>query len=366
MPALNSQSRMNRWVALLGVTALTLYLSWKVLEPFVNVLILGIALTVVLQPVHRRFLRLAKGSRRAAALSTLFTLVVLVVPCIFVSVTVARELPGVIQTVQDGWANIQAKWQASAGNGGWLADLRERLKLDELFSREEMQKYTGDAANFLARSLWTVSMGVLGFLVSFLLLLFVVYFLFRDGKKLNTRLLDFLPLPRDQGRALMKRTEEVLNGCVYGVIMVAAVQGVLGGITFWLLGLHSPVTWGLVMMLLSTLPIVGAWLVWLPAATGLALSGDYTKAIILALVGQFVISSIDNLLRPILVGQRAKLHELVIFFSVLGGLKYFGLLGILLGPVVMSLAYGLASVLWQTHEEAAQAAEPAPSPPAEI
>ena len=104
------------------------------------------------------------------------------------------------------------------------------------------------------------------------------------------------------------------------------------------------------MTLLCTLPIVGAWLVWLPAAVYLAIHGDYTKAIILAIVGQFLISSIDGVLRPILVGQRAKLHELVIFFSVLGGLKYFGLLGILLGPIVMSLASALISVLWQAQK----------------
>jgi predicted PurR-regulated permease PerM len=149
--------------------------------------------------------------------------------------------------------------------------------------------------------------------------------------------------------------------------MVAAVQGTLGGITFWLLGLPSPVTWGVVMTLLCTLPIVGAWLVWLPAAIGLAMSGDYTKAIILAIVGQFVISTIDGVLRPILVGQRAKLHELVIFFSVLGGLKYFGLLGILLGPVVMSIAYGLLSVLLQSQTGSGKT-EPVPpaSPPPNI
>jgi len=165
-------------------------------------------------------------------------------------------------------------------------------------------------------------------------------------------------MPREQALGLITRTEEVLGGCVYGVIMVAAVQGTLGGLTFWLLGLPSPVTWGLVMTLFCTLPIVGAWVVWVPAAIGLAIDEHYTKAIILAIVGQFVISSIDGLLRPILVGQRAKLHELVIFFSVLGGLKYFGLLGILLGPIVMSLAWGLTSVLWQV--QPVKPEEPAP------
>ncbi len=352
MSALNSQARLNRWVALLGVTALILYLSWKVLEPFVEVLILGIALTIIFQPLHKRLVRWTGGNRWAAVLSTMVTLIVILVPVTFVTLTVIHELPRVSQTVQDGVMALQEKWKAAAGSGSWLADLRERWKLDDAFSPEDMKQYTSNARDFLVPKAVALAGGVLQFLLGFVLLLFVLFFLFRDGQKLGARFVDFLPMARDQALILVKRTEEVLAACVYGVIMVAAVQGTLGGITFWLLGLPSPVTWGLVMTLLCTLPIVGAWLVWVPAAIGLAMSGDYTKAIILAIVGQFVISSIDNILRPILVGQRAKLHELVIFFSVLGGLKYFGLLGILLGPIVMALAYGLTSVLWQAQNSA--------------
>lgn len=346
MPASPSQVRLNRWVALLGVTAVTMYLSWKVLEPFVEVLILGIALTMIFQPVHRRCLAWTKRRAVAAGMSTLFTLLVLIIPFTFVSITVVREVPAAATELQHGFAEIRKQWDAPAGDA-WLASLREKWKLDELMPQEKIQEATTSAARLLVDNAFAVVGGVVGFLVSFVFLLFVLFFLFRDGQVLGSRVIDFIPLPRAQALALVKRLDEVLGGCVYGVLAVAAVQGTLGGITFWLLGLKSPVTWGLVMTLLCTLPIVGAWLVWLPAAIYLAIHGDYTKAIILALVGQFVISSIDGVLRPILVGQKAKLHELVIFFSVLGGLKYFGLLGILLGPIVMSMAYGLISILWQ-------------------
>ena len=338
---------MNRWVTLLGVTALTVYLSWKVLEPFVEVLILGVALTMIFQPVHRRCVRWTGGHRRGAALSTAFTLLVLVIPFTFVSITVLRELPGAVNEIRSAVKSLQAQWHATAESGSWLGSLRENWQLDDLLSDEKIKDYTSTVTNFVFQAAFVVGGGAVGFLVNFVFLLFVLFFLFRDGEKLAARVVEFMPLPRDQSLGLIKRLQEVLAGCVYGVLMVAAVQGTLGGITFWLLGLKSPVTWGLVMTLLCTLPIVGAWLVWLPAAAYLAIHGDYTRAIILALVGQFIISSIDGVLRPILVGQKAKLHELVIFFSVLGGLKYFGLLGILLGPIVMSLAYGLMTILWQ-------------------
>jgi len=347
MAAPNQQARINRWVALLGVTAVTVYLSWKVLEPFVEVLILGIALTVIFQPVHRRFVKWTGGNRIAAVLSTLFTMLVLIVPFTFVSITVVKEVPAAVDAVSNGFENIKKAWEASVESGGWLPSIREEWHLDQYITPAKWTEFKEQAPGFVGRNAVPFVTGVLGFLLGIVFLIFVLFFLFRDGQKLGSRLIDFLPMPREQALGLVQRTEEVLGACVYGVLMVAAVQGTLGGITFWLLGLPSPVTWGLVMTLFCTLPIVGAWLVWLPAAIGLAVDGDYTRAIILAVVGQFVISSIDGVLRPVLVGQRAKLHELVIFFSVLGGLKYFGLLGILLGPIVMSLAWGLTSVLWQ-------------------
>lgn len=361
MAPLNSQIRINRWVALLGVTAVTVYLSWKVLEPFVEVLILGIALTVIFQPVHRRFVQWTGGHRLAAALSTVVAFLVLLVPFTLVSIRVVNEVPTAVKAVRTGIESFQRSWDASVESGSWLASVRERWQLDHYFSAEKLDEYTAEGANALMGMAFPVVSGVLGFLINFIFLVFVLFFLFRDGHKLGARVINFLPMPREQAMVLVKRTEEVLGGCVYGVIMVAAVQGTLGGITFWILGLPSPVTWGLVMTLFCTLPIVGAWVVWVPAAIGFAIEGDYTRAIILALVGQFVISSIDGVLRPILVGQRAKLHELVIFFSVLGGLKYFGILGILLGPIVMSLAYGLTSVLWQAQPGLVKP-EPADSP----
>ncbi len=349
MSALSSQARLNRWVALLAVTALTIYLSWKVLEPFVEVLVLGISLAVIFQPVHKWFVRKTRRPVLAAFLSTVFTLIVLVVPFTFVSITMVGEVPAAAAEVRGAILDVQEKWNAESGN--WLADLRDRWELSKVLTKEKVSEMTDTVSKFIVNNAFSVVGGIMGFLLNFIFLLFVLFFLFRDGQKLGERTAGFIPLPHEQTMKLFRRLEEVLGGCVYGVLMVAAIQGLLGGLTFWALGLKSPVTWGLVMTLLCTLPIVGAWLVWLPAAVYLAIHGDYTKAIILAVVGQFLISSIDGVLRPILVGQRAKLHELVIFFSVLGGLKYFGLLGILLGPIVMSLAYGLITVLWQAQKE---------------
>jgi predicted PurR-regulated permease PerM len=136
----------------------------------------------------------------------------------------------------------------------------------------------------------------------------------------------------------------VINASVYGVVFIAMVQGVLGGLAFWVLGLPSPILWGVVMAFVCMIPVAGSFLVWLPASVFLGLTGHWTRATLLALWGLLVISTIDNFLRPKLIRGRTRLHELFVFFAVLGGLQVFGLLGIVLGPVVLAIALALLDI----------------------
>jgi predicted PurR-regulated permease PerM len=156
---------------------------------------------------------------------------------------------------------------------------------------------------------------------------------------------DLLPLERSQSEGLLRRVRDVIDGSIYGVLVVALIQGGLGGLTFWILGIPSPVLWGLVMAVASMIPLLGTASVWVPGALYLLLTGSWGKAIILAAFGGLVISSIDNFLRPKLVGDRIRLSELVMFFSVLGGLQLFGVLGIVVGPVIFAIAGSLSDTL---------------------
>jgi predicted PurR-regulated permease PerM len=153
-----------------------------------------------------------------------------------------------------------------------------------------------------------------------------------------------LPLESKQATAIMARTRDVIGASVYGVLAIAIVQGILGGLAFWTLGVPSAIVWGVAMTFLSMIPMLGAFLVWVPAAIYLALTGHAVKAVLLVLWGTLVIGMIDNFLRPKLVGERTKLHELLIFFAVLGGLQVFGVLGIVLGPVVLAITLALMDV----------------------
>jgi predicted PurR-regulated permease PerM len=195
------------------------------------------------------------------------------------------------------------------------------------------------------RSVLNQSVGMLGNLVSGIVqagfVVFTMYYLFRDGDKIIAALPDALPLQHHQSEAILSRTAQVISASVYGVVFIAGIQGVLGGLAFWVLGIPSPMLWGVLLGIVCMIPIAGSFLIWLPAAIYLGLTGHWTKAVLLVLWGALVISSIDNLLRPRFMRQYTKLHELFVFFSVLGGIKVFGLLGIVLGPVVLAVAMGL-------------------------
>jgi predicted PurR-regulated permease PerM len=150
-----------------------------------------------------------------------------------------------------------------------------------------------------------------------------------------------LPLSNHQSEAILARVNQVVSASVYGVVTIAMLQGLLAGLAFWMLGVPSPILWAVVLAFVCMIPIAGSFFVWLPASIYLMLTGHWTKAILLILWGALVISTIDNFLRPKLIKNQTKLHELFVFFSVLGGMSVFGLLGIVLGPVVLAITLGL-------------------------
>jgi predicted PurR-regulated permease PerM len=192
--------------------------------------------------------------------------------------------------------------------------------------------------------------------VSVVFVIFAMFLLFRDGDRIVARIPDLLPFERARSEALLARVRDVIYGSVYGGVVIAVVQGALCGGIFWILGIPSAALWGMVTVVTSVLPVVGAAGVWAPGAVYLAATGHWTRAIILAVFGTAVISTVDNFLRPRLVGDRVGLSELVMFFSLLGGLQVFGVLGIVLGPVLFAIAGAILDVL--SDETAASGAKP--------
>lgn len=330
----------SQWILLVTLTAIALYLCWIVLKPFLAVLLWASVLTLVFHPAYRWWLARTGRPSLSAFVTTLLVVVTIIVPVVGLSSAVIAEFQGVASSAQGQVTAIIADPEKGA-RVQWVLDAaNERLGLEQGEIRRALQQAASTVSQFVVQGTVNVLGGALGFLLSTFFVMFTMYYLFRDGEQAVGVLRDMLPLDRARGERLVTRTGDIISASVYGVVVIAVLQGVLGGLMFWLLGLPSPLIWGVVMIVLATIPMLGTFIVWVPAAIFLAVTGQVVKAIVLTVWGGLVIGMVDNLLRPRLVGERTQMHELLIFFSVMGGLQVFGVLGILLGPVVVAL--GLA------------------------
>jgi predicted PurR-regulated permease PerM len=311
-----------------------------VLRPFFDVIAWSIVIVITFHPIHQRLLNRTGHPSLSAFLSTILVVLTILVPLLLVTALVVGELADLRNALQERLKD--------ATNIGVIAPIRhvmewlnERFGLDIEKVLQTISQHASGITQVAAKYSLAFAGNVTNLIVSFVFTVFTTFFLFRDGERLVARIPDLLPFERLQSESLIRRTREVIDGSIYGVLVIALAQGALGGLALFVLSVPSPVLWGLVMSVTSVIPMLGAAAVWAPCTIYLVIIGSWRKAIILAAFGALVISSIDNFLRPKLVGERVRLNELVMFFSVLGGLQVFGVLGIVLGPVLFAITGSL-------------------------
>lgn len=343
-----------RWLALLIATAIALYLCWLMLQPFVNVVAWAAVLVIVFYPVHRRLVARTKRPATSALLSSLLVIFTILVPLTLITLAVVNELSNVVNSVNGNVSTLLDPQSPIGRIIGWLG---QYINIEELRSGDFLkERLKGMSGALAGRALGFVG-GLVGMVVQIFFVVFTMYYLFRDGERFVRAFPETLPLKREQSETIFERTRDVISASLYGVLVIAAIQGALGGLAFWALGLPSAIVWAVVMTFFSMIPMAGSFVVWVPAAIYLALTGQWGKALILVLWGALVIGTVDNFLRPKLVGERTKLHELFIFFSVLGGLQVFGVVGIVLGPVVLAITLALLDVFRQTEKSTEETRE---------
>lgn len=334
-----------RWIALLVICAICVYLSWQIVQPFMLVLLWAVVLAIVARRPFMALRAWGRGPTLSALLATLGTVLAVLVPVIIVAFGVVQQVAAVLpqgQRLIREALNPEAAWYKWASGyvelGKWLDPSTMSSRLEAL-------------GKSVAASSVSLLGDVLSTVIQFVLVLFTVFYLLRDSETLIGGLGGFLPLNKEQFERFLVRCHEVIAASLWGVLFIAAIQGLLGGIGFWALGISSPIFWGVVMFFLSMIPLAGAFVVWVPVAVYLVATGHYWKAALLTAWGGGVIGMADNLLRPRMVGSRTRLHELVVFFSVLGGINVFGVLGIIAGPVVIAMTTSFLDVLRRVDEE---------------
>lgn len=311
-----------------------------VLEEYAVAIFWGVVFAIVFAPLHRKLLMRMPNRPTLAALATLLiSLVMVILPLSLIGLSLIKETAAIYDQVSSG--------NLSAGNyveqifnalPSWLTPWMEKLHLGTL---EEIQTKLSNIALQASKLAATKAVGLgqntLGFVVGFGVMLYLIFFLLRDGKELVARIWAATPLAPEHKRELAIKFITVIRATVKGNLAVAAAQGALGGLIFWILGIQGAVLWAVVMAFLSLLPAVGAGLVWGPVAIYFLATGAVTKGLILAAYGVLVIGLVDNVLRPLLVGKDTKMPDYVVLISTLGGMALFGLSGFVLGPAIAAL-----------------------------
>jgi predicted PurR-regulated permease PerM len=331
-----SQDRFRKGFLLLLVVAISAGFLWLV-RGFVLTILLAAIFAGLGHPIYRRLLGLVRGrAPLASSLTVLLGLVLVVGPLLTVAGVVVAEAVRVSE-------NVRPRIEELLKQPVVLGEYFERLPGYSHVApyREEILVKAGEVVGglggFLVQSLSDTTRGTVTFFFHFFLLLYTMFFLLMDGKAMLSRTLTYLPLREAEKELMLGKFVSVTRATVKGTLLIGLAQGVLAGLAFWVVGIDGAVFWGTVMVVLSVIPAVGAALVWVPAAIILAVTGSFGKAVGLALFCGLVVGSVDNVLRPKLVGRDTQMHDLMILFSTLGGLIALGPIGFIVGPILAAL-----------------------------
>ncbi len=340
MPAPPPEKRTLLFVMLAAVSVALLAVLW----PFRGTLLWSVILALLFAPLYRRLLPHVGDRRTPAALLTVLVIVLIViVPLSVLTASLADEISTVVERLQSGeWQPVELLRQLLALLPTWLVEQLQRLGLTDISSlQRRLVTALGAGSELIARQALRVGQNTLEFAISLVIMLYITFFLLRDGDELARSLRRGLPLSTPHQQELSEKFSTVVRATVKGNVLIALIQGSLGGLAFWVLGVQAVLLWTVLMAFLSLLPTVGAALVWLPVALVFLATGAVWKGLALVIWGALVIGLVDNLLRPILVGKDTRLPDYVVLITTLGGLSAFGLHGFVLGPMIAAMFFAV-------------------------
>jgi predicted PurR-regulated permease PerM len=330
------------------------YLTYQIISPFLSPIVWAIVLSILFYPVYTFIHKYVKYKSVAALLTLIVILVILFGPFSYLSYLITQEVMSLVGNIESGsFDSLKAFFKHPAAN-----TLIKKVLLIFHITEQEFQKALvenitkigQEFAGFIKIGLGNIISGA----ISFVFMILSTFFFLGDGPEFIEKISNFMPFSRKQKDRILQQTKDIIVSTMYGGVTVAAAQGIIGGIIFAALGIPSPVLWGFTMFIASFIPMVGTFIIWGPAAGYLFFQGLYLKGIILVLVGVFAISSIDNVIRPLIMKGKTKMPVLAIFFSILGGLKLFGFVGLIVGPLVFALFVSVFEIFSYSEEEAAK------------
>jgi predicted PurR-regulated permease PerM len=344
----------SRIFLLLLVTGATLAFLWLV-APFSGAILWAIIAAVLFEPLNSRLLGAMPQRAGSAALATLLVIIcVVVVPAVLLGAALLGEATDFYARIRSGEIDfgrlfVETQRHLPDWARGWLAD----VGLDDVGGlRTKLGQDFASSFQAVAGQILNIGQGALGFFLALGVMLYLTFFLLRDGHELAARIERSIPLPAGQRAILVVKFVQVIRATIKGSLIIAMLQGIVGGLTFWLLGIPGALLWGVAMGVFSLFPAIGTGLIWVPVTIYLLVTGAIWQGSVLFLCGFFIISSVDNVVRPILVGRDARMPDYVVLVATLGGFELMGFNGFVIGPVIAALFMAVWDLFGNAQEQA--------------
>ncbi len=343
------------------ITGVFFYLFYRVIVPFFVPIAWAAVLVIIFFPLYERLLGKIKSRGVASLLITILILAVIIGPITYLFVALVNEAADAVARVNEMYKTGQLDDILSV-DLPWLETATEKLRPYYDLSKMNLDEIARDAIDkvgglILNQTSWLIANGTKA-VFYFCLMVFTMYYFFKDGERIISRAKRLVPLSSDQVEATFRQLHDVIQATMYGGVVVALIQGLLGGTLFAILGITSPVFWGAIMAFLSIIPFLGAFVIYIPAGIILLVGGSYIKGILVIAIGTVVISQIDNVIRPLLISGRTEIHPLLLFFSIMGGIVLLGLLGLVIGPLIAAVFVTLIRIIDLRLHSAESAAAP--------
>lgn len=345
---------------LLASIGVSFFFLLEVFRPFITVLIFSAILATVFYPLYQRVLKLFRNRPRAASLTTCFLILIfLLVPLIVFIILLGRQAfdayAYIQESVTNGGLDPYLKWR----EGGLIYDalgfIREQtgsiVDFDALNLRDSITETAQSVTAFLAAQSANLLKGVGWLLINLFILLFSMFYLFKDAGTIIDKIMTLSPLPKRHEEELFRKFKEISHAALYGIFLTAVAQGIIGGIGFAIVGIPSSLFWGTAIALFSLVPVIGTATIWLPASVVLFLTGNVWGGLFLFFYGLLIVSTVDNFLRAYFIGEKAKMNQLLTFLAVFGGIWAFGLIGVIFGPLILTLFFAFLHIYEREYDK---------------
>ncbi|MEP2987981.1 MAG: AI-2E family transporter [Parasphingorhabdus sp.] len=338
-------------IALLVI--ITLAFAWLI-EPFFGAIVWGVVVAVLFHPVFLWIHRIMPKRQNSAAFLTLLLVILLViVPAIMLGSALVGEATNLYDRIRSGDIDIQGILSALEGTlPSWMQSQITDWGYGDIETiRPRIEEAVAGSLEFVISQAFSVGQGAFRFMLALGVMLYLTFFLLRDGAKLGQQIENVIPLSSQRREILANKFFVVIRATIKGSFVVAVLQGTIGGLIFWVLDIQGALLWAVFMGILSLIPAIGTGFVWVPVAVYLLATGDIWQGVVLTVAGVFIISMVDNLVRPILVGRDTRMPDYVVLISTLGGLQLFGFNGIVIGPLLAALFIAIWSIIAEVNKE---------------